>query len=1045
MKRLFTSILALLAILTIPGSHRNNLPNTDQIYAEFIQNHPFSTRPHLTKEDLKGTPKRDRPDLAMEQDFLLTMDPALGRPTPERLTPIYKQISNLLNSATPLPGSASHPWVERGPDNVGGRTRAIMFDPNDTTNKKVWAGGTTGGLWYNIDFTNPTSGWQAVNDFWDNISITNIAYDPTNTQTFYVSTGEGWGSSVSGARGAGIWKSTDAGLTWSQLPATAHYAFVNDLVVRNENGVGVVYAGLRGISYTGTLHGVADEGLQRSVDGGSTFTQVLPNVPIRSYNYAVGDIEIGANNRIWVGTIRSANSGGNRGGGTILSSHDGINWTTDYENSSAGRVKLATAPSDSNRVYAIFEVSNSVGEMKKTTDGGANWTTVIQPDDADPNIQSSDFARNQAWTHLSLAVDPNNADNVYAGGIDLFRSTNAGGTWDQLSHWYGGFGFIEVHADQQIIAFRPGSSTEALFGNDGGVFRSNTLLNPVPSFTNLNQDYNVTQFYACATHPDANSNYYLAGSQDNGSHQFISSGVNSTREVTGGDGAYCFIDEDDPDFQITSYVYNSYWLSTDGGLTFPSRMQNTSSQGSFINPTDYDSHQNVLYSTRSASSINRISNVTGTPVIDFFNILGMGGKATHIRVSPLTTTSTTLFVGTSAGRVFRVDSANSSQPNYTRISPPGSIPNGSISCIDVGATEQELLVTYTNYGIVSVWYTNDGGANWVDKEGNLPDMPIRWCMFNPFNYNEAILATEVGVWASKNLGDTSPSWTPSTSGLANVRTSMLRMRKSDNQVIAATFGRGLFSSDGFTASFSPTAKFETSTNVLCPGDTLKLTDKTLFKPTQWNWTINPTTFNFVNGTNAQSAEPEVVFTQTANYQIKLEASNANGLDTVSTSLSADVFGDPQVTVDYGLNQLACWPIAPNYEWFFNGAAIPGSTGKQFIPFSQNGTYKVEVNGINCSAVSPDFIMNNVGLTENKAAGLAVYPNPVTKHVTLQGFSEGEPLLVQLYNITGRLVWQQKLNFSNSKPQVNLESLKKGEYLLKVKGTANHLEQKVVKH
>ncbi len=790
---LFLGLTVLIVGLSVSFSEQDH----HKKYAEFFNNHKYSTRERLTQKQLQAIPKKDRPDLAMEQDFLLTMDPALGRPAPERLFDVYKQIKEAQKHPIPgTPGSITSPWVERGPSNVGGRTRALMFDPNDPAQKKVWAGGATGGLWYNNDITSSTSQWTAVNDFWENISITAIAADPTNSSTFYVATGEGWGSSVSGARGAGIWKSTDAGNTWNQLPATSTFYFVNDLVVRDENGTGVVYAGLRGVSYAGTIHNTPNEGLQRSIDGGQTFTQVLPNISGQNFNYAVSDIEVAADNRIWVGSINSANGGSNRGGGTILYSDNGTTWSVAYTNNSGSRVKIATAPSDSAYVYGIIAVSNQIGEIVKTTDHGTTWVNVNEPNDVDPNIPSTDFSRGQAWIHLALTVDPNDENTVVAGSVDPFRTNDGGNTWDQLAHWYGGFGYTEVHADQQIVIFRSGFSNEAIIGNDGGVYLSTNLTASTPSFTNLNRGYNVTQFYSCAIHPTSGSNYFLGGTQDNGSQQFNSAGINATTEVSGGDGGYCFIDQNNPNIQITSTVYNNYRLSTDGGNNF-SRMQSSSTTGSFINPADYDDNLSILYSARTSSSINRISDVGGNYSIDDFTAF-LGSQATHFKVSPYTTTSSTLFVGTGAGRIYKITDAEASSPTLTNIT-TSSLPAGSISCIDIGASENELLVTYSNYGVNSVWYTNDGGATWTSKEGNLPDMPIRWCLFNPNDRNEAILATEVGVWSSTDLSVASPIWAPSTSGLANVRTSMLQMRDSDNEVIAGTFGRGIFSSNGFSA------------------------------------------------------------------------------------------------------------------------------------------------------------------------------------------------------------------------------------------------------
>ncbi len=149
MKKYYSlALVAIVSAIAITYGLKSNQLTEREKYEEFINSHPYSTREHLTPEQLKAIPKKDRPDLAMEQDFLLTMDPALGYPTPERLIPIYQQVAAASKHPIPgTPGSIATPWVERGPDNVGGRTRAIMFDPNDPTNKKVWAGGATGGLW----------------------------------------------------------------------------------------------------------------------------------------------------------------------------------------------------------------------------------------------------------------------------------------------------------------------------------------------------------------------------------------------------------------------------------------------------------------------------------------------------------------------------------------------------------------------------------------------------------------------------------------------------------------------------------------------------------------------------------------------------------------------------------------------------------------------------------------------------------------------------------------------------------------------------------
>ncbi|NVK27394.1 MAG: PKD domain-containing protein [Flavobacteriia bacterium] len=922
----------LLLIILAFGASDSHKPQLDarSAFAQFLDNHPFSKRERISPEELKQMPKQDRPDLAWEQDYLATLDPALGRPTPEVLLPIYQQVAAQQQLMTLAPGSAASPWMERGPNNVGGRTRALMWDPNSTSGNKVWAGGVTGGLWYNNDITNSNSSWVAVGNFWDNISITDIVYDPTDSSTFYVSTGEGWG--VGAARGEGIWKSTDAGATWSHLSSTSNFRFINDLMVRNENGTGVLYAACSYEVYAGSAHGNSTRGLQRSLDGGLTWTQVLPNVPGRNFPYFPADIELATNNRIWVGTMRT-HLGSN--GGTVLYSDDGTNWTIAHTVTSGDRVELACAPSDSNYIYAVTEVLSTVEEIARSTDGGLTWNTVTEPVDADNGIPATDFTRGQAWYDLILAVDPNDPNTVIAGGIDLFRSTDGGLNWSQISKWSNNNNLASlncsyVHADQHQVVFKPGSSSIVIFGTDGGVFYTSSLSNAATSnvISARNKDYNITQFYSCAIHPTAGQDYYLAGAQDNGTQRFQNAGINGTTMATDGDGGFCFIDQTNASYQVTAYVYNSYWRSTNGGNSWGTRIQTNYNTGRFINPTDYDDVQNILYSARTTTTINRIKNITGSPSVSNFTVNGMTRIATHLRVSPYTTSSTTLFVGNDVGDLFKITNADGTSPSTTNIG-SSSFPSATISCVEIGASENELLVTFSNYGVNSVWYTNDGGTTWTSKEGNLPNMPVRWALFNPNDRNEVILATEVGVWTTANLSATSPTWASSNSGLANVRVDMLQIRDSDNQVIAATHGRGLFSSDAFAPSLPPTANFGVSNVAACINETISLYDSSAGAPSTFLWDITPSTFTYVNGTNASSQNPEVQFTSAGNYTVELKATNTNGIDSITKSNIIRIGGLPlPFSEDFeGGNSFTISNPDNNVTWsmFTVGGTSPGNT------------------------------------------------------------------------------------------------------------------------
>jgi len=881
------------ALISVAISYQLSAQEGREAFREYQNNHPFATRKPMLKEDIKALPKEDRPDLAWELDFLNTMDPQTKRPMPERLWFILAQNS----MPTAAPGQTGNNWVERGPDNVGGRTRALMWDPNDPAGKKVWAGGVTGGLWYNNDITSASSKWQAVNDFWKNIAVSAIAFDLVHPDTVYVGTGEGWGAGAS--LGAGVWRSFDGGATWSQLSSTitgtSEMFYVNDIIVRNESGKGVVYAAVSRMYYNGRFHG--DQGLFRSTDQGGTWTQVIPSISGRPH--APADIEIATDNKLWVGT---RNNSSNAGGGKIMSSSNGTTWTTEYTNSSARRVELACAEGNANVVYGLMEESGKLGEIVRTSNGGTTWLSsktsalLSEPSDADLGIPNTDFTRGQAWFDLIAAVAPGSTDTLIIGGVDLFQSTDGGKTWTQISRWsrnanLNTLSVSDVHADQHAIVFKQGSTAEVIFGNDGGVYWSNAIHTAGTSTSAIKHrvnGYNVTQYYACAINPLSGKNQFLAGAQDNGTQRYKAAGVNSTQRVIGGDGAYCFVDQTDAKIQIGSYVYNNWYKSTDTGKTF-TRIQNVN-DGSFINPAAYDSQQDVLYSAKNNSSLNRITNISGTPSTGSITVAGKNARTSHISVSPHTTTSSTIFVGTSVGDIYKVTNANAT-PSTINIDASGTLPTGAISCIAIGASENELLVTFSNYGVNSVYYTSNGGTTWVSKEGNLPDMPVRWALFNPNDRKEVILATELGVYSTTDISVGSPTWSASNGGLANVRVDMLRTRSSDGEIIAATHGRGLFSGRFTTATPPPVADFSATPRTICAGDSIAFTDLSTGSPTSWTWTINGATPSAPTGQN-----PKVAFYTAGTHTVTLTATNSGGSDSETKTAYITVNARPTASL-----------------------------------------------------------------------------------------------------------------------------------------------------
>ena len=812
MKKLLFSSLLVFMIASIFVVEYKHSKTFQRERFESVLKKEYRNLPHPASKEEKET-TADQPDMAALQDYFMTIDPATGTVPRERLYRAYLETRNIMKHKS---SGAPISWNSYS-SNMGGRTRAIMYDPNDPTKHKVWAGGVTGGLWYNTNITNPNQSWVPVGDFWPTLAIRCITYDPNNPSIFYIGTGEAETAiqtyRESSGLGDGIWKSTDGGVTWNRLNSTIGFAYVPKIVVRNESGNSVVYAAVVSGLYHGTHSSLPTDGLFRSTDGGTTWFQVLPNIAGFSVPYSPSDVALGADGRIFVGTM--PNLDGN-GAAVLLYSDTGLpgswNVNTTYrdqilagpEDSIPGRVVLACAPSDANVVYALVAsgLISTVNNFKyfycynilRSADKGVTWTEKTLPNDLNGQINFAYIA----WHALDIAIDPNDPNTVFIGGLDVHKTNNGGNYWTRVSDWslmYYGGGTGYVHADQHIMVFKPGSSTELLLGCDGGIFYTASANNSMPTFEQRNLDYNTLQFYTADLRNEAGSTELVGGLQDNGCLYYYNLPVTINDMVSGGDGAFCFFDKEDVFYSITSTYYNSYYVQTNGVNT--GSLTNWSS-GVFVNPADYDYRNKVLY-CNACDFIGdyldyylQISDVTGSGYGEFKKV----GTTTQtyfsaVKWSPFSPSgNATIFLGTQSGRLFKVTNA-ALLPTKTEIT-GSNFPVGNISSINIGNSEDTLLVTFSNYGMASVFTTYDGGQNWVNCEGNLPDMPVRWGIFHPQNFKQVMLATETGIWTTDNITDSPVTWTPAATGMANVRVDQLNIRTSDNTVIAASHGRGLF-------------------------------------------------------------------------------------------------------------------------------------------------------------------------------------------------------------------------------------------------------------
>ncbi|WP_435353851.1 WD40/YVTN/BNR-like repeat-containing protein [Emticicia sp. SJ17W-69] len=747
-------------------------------------------------------------------------------------------------------------WKERGPNNIGGRTRALMFDPNDATHKKVWAGGVAGGIWYNTDITNAATSWIKVNDFWDNLAISCIAYDPSNPQVFYVGTGEGYGNSDATA-GGGIWKTTNGGATWKRLLSTMPdfnvttglgYAFQNiqKIVVTS---TGVVYAGTQG-------------GLAKSSDGGNTWTLItsggLPTVITSSF---VSDIAIGTDGILFVAYGRFYDSVGLTGTKSQVyrsTTSAGTTWTNITPAgipANSSRTSIALAASTSGATQKIYVLShnysnNGVGYFKSSIDAGTTWTTTITPPN---NGLTPDYTNGQAWYDLPISVHPTNPNIVIVGGATHARSIDGGVTWYTFEYCYLNDSqplicapaATCIHPDHHAFLFRPGSLNEVVMANDGGVFYSsnygdNTVVLPAGLvFGERNKDYNVTQYYNAAIANTANDGYVYAGAQDNGTHIIRTSPnvIGCGAIANGGDGVAALVDQNDPNTVIMSYVYANHYLFDREG-NYKKTLVGLNN-GTFINPCDFDSPANVFWTYGGQASgsgfirtyLYRVDGITGgvsnASTRPYFDVATPANLAPNLRFIKVAKAANTLFVGTGNGEVYKlVYTSPSLVLTATKIMTGLT---GFISCIDIGATDNELIVTSSTFSVKSVYYTNNGGTTWTSKDEStygLPNIPVRYALFNPLNYKQVLISTDMGVWSTNDITAVNPGWALTNSGLAHVRCESMRYRSADNTVILATHGRGTF-----TTKLSATPLCQNTYTLISPYDN-KTTGTSVYQASQ---------------------------------------------------------------------------------------------------------------------------------------------------------------------------------------------------------------------
>lgn len=636
-------------------------------------------------------------------------------------------------------------WSNLGPNNIGGRIRAIAIKPkaNPSDPYEIFIGAAGGGLWRS---TNGGLTWNPINDFLPSLAITCIVIDPTNSNIMYASTGEGQ-APVMGLPGAGVFKSTNGGINWTQLADMANQNFVHKLAIVPDKP-NTVFA------VTRSAQGVGE--VWKTTNYGADWDSIY----IDFNNGGYTDIEIDADNPsiIYISGISTL----------IKSTNGGASFTEMLSDVDPDRIPDATSKRielalgyGPDRLYALVHrdsTSSSNADrcrLYRSLDEGLTWTEQFS--DVNQVFSRNGFGNysNEIW------ADPEKPDHVYFGGVDLWKSTSGGTNPTRISDWteyHQGStpGTFSLHADQHILVAAPdySSSNKRVFiGNDGGI-QSTANISTATQYSgwqnHCNISLGITQLYSGAVAKDGSP--FGGGAQDN-SFMTGTTPTNWSQPKTG-DGGYMAISPMNENLMYANTNNQQLWTSINGGANWSSS-------------SDFSLFDNMML----------ISPFMMNPDDDLE--LFMGGGRQLWSWTPTVITPLKLAIPQSP-QISALDACNDGQTlwvGYTNGVIEYSVNGGtswsgdlytfplmgqSTFITDIAAkpgclVQREAIVTFAGYRVQNIfkhrYFFQTQSSVWTDISLGIP-LQVNTVTYNPINTNWIYVGTDLGIFASEDEGAT---------------------------------------------------------------------------------------------------------------------------------------------------------------------------------------------------------------------------------------------------------------------------------------------------
>ncbi|MEP7267054.1 MAG: T9SS type A sorting domain-containing protein [Saprospiraceae bacterium] len=662
-------------------------------------------------------------------------------------------------------------WQFAGPTNIGGRITDIEASPLDPD--LIYIGAASGGVFKS---KNRGKSWTSIFDANPVLAIGDMALDPSNPQIIYVGTGEsnGGGGSVA-YDGNGIYKSIDGGNTWTY--SGLEFSGSISKIIVNPSRPEIVYASAMGKLFSKNNQ----RGVFKSIDGGNSWEQVY----FKSDSVGVIDMAMDPKHpdTIYVATWeRSRNEtgidyGGPHGG--VYRSFDGgkiwVKLTNGLpEGDDIGRIGLAIAPSETNKIFAFYvDESGDYLGLYKSINTGESFIKMAG------KINVASFG----WWFGKISIDPKNSSILYGMGLYAAKSIDGGNQFFPITDNYN----EEVHVDQHALYIDPDNPQRLLLGNDGGLYESPNAGSSWQKINNLP----ITQFYTCHIDNTQPERLY-GGAQDNNSIRTLSNEY-EWKSINGGDGFVCLVDPTDNKYVYTESQYGVLVRSTDGGMTFFISLEgiNSIDRRNWNTPIVFDPRNsstlyygtNRLYKSENRAGLWTPISPSLTPENNFRNF----GTITSISVSSID--PAIIYCGTDVGLVWITINGGATWKQINQ-----NLPKRYITSVAADPfNKNKVYVTISGYRydeyLPHVFKSENNGDQWQDISRGLPPIPCNKLIVDPAFAGHLIVATDGGIWRTLNDGK---SWQILGDGLPLVIVNDLSFHPSTRRLLAATYGRGMY-------------------------------------------------------------------------------------------------------------------------------------------------------------------------------------------------------------------------------------------------------------